>query len=263
MRVAPEGRPGPEEEEDRSCALAELTWTEVQARLARDPRLILPVGALEQHGPHLPLGTGTLITERLVDDVARETGVLRAPLLPYGINVPSATPWPGSASLRRKTLLRAVNELLAAWEDGGVRHFVVVTAQRYEPHVDALLMAVTTDALTTVVDLRAIDVHDIVETPPELDHGGEFDTSLLLHLAPEQVRREAMVDAPLHRDQYRKYVRGRAPTPPTGSTGVVGRPLLATAPKGRALWDRLREAVLQAVLAADHRTPGPPGPGRG
>lgn len=262
MTDAPAGRPDPEEGESRSCALADLTWTEAREFLARDNRLILPVAALEQHGPHLPLGTGALITGRLVDDVSRETGVLRAPLLPYGINVPAPTPWAGSASLRRKTLLRAVNELLAAWEDGGVRHFIVVTAQRYEPHVDALLMAITTRALTTVVDLRAIDVHDIVDTPPELDHAGEFETSLLLHLAPDQVRRESMVDAPLPRDQYRKYVRGRAPTPPPGSSGVVGRPLLATAAKGEALWKRLREAVLQAV--GSHRVRGgPPTPSQG
>jgi creatinine amidohydrolase len=249
MTDAPERRSGPLEGRSRSCALADLTWTEVRESLARDDRLILPVATLEQHGPHLPLGTGALITERLVDDVSRETGVLRAPLVPYGINVRTAGPWAGSASLRRKTLLRTVNELLAAWEDGGVRHFIVVTAQRYEPHVDALLMAVTTRAVTTVVDLRSIDVRDIVETPPELDHAGEFETSLLLHLAPEQVRREAMADAPLPRDQYRKYVRGRAPTPPPGSSGVVGRPLLATPTKGEALWNRLREAVLQAVAS--------------
>ena len=46
--------------------------------------------------------------------------------------------------MRRKTFHRTVNELLAAWEDGGVRHFIPVTFQLYEPHVDALLMAFTT-----------------------------------------------------------------------------------------------------------------------
>lgn len=250
MTTDPQGRSDPDEGAGPSRALADLTWTEVRDALARDARLLLPVATLEQHGPHLPLGTGALITGRLVHDVSEETGVLRAPLIPYGINVPSPEPRAGSASLRRKTLLRAVNELLAAWEDGGVRHFVVVTAQRYEPHVDALLMAITSEARTTVVDLRAIEVHDIVESPPELDHAGEFETSLLLHLAPDRVRRDRIVDAPLPPGRYRKYVRGRAPTPPTGSSGVVGRPSLATAAKGAALWGRLREAVLAAVAAA-------------
>lgn len=244
------GGPSAGEEPGRSFALADLTWTEARDHLERDPRLLLPVFALQQYGPHLPLGTGGIITSRVVERVSTETGVLRAPPLSYGVNVPAPAPWPGTASLRRKTLLRSVNELLAAWEDGGVRQFILVTAQRYEPHVDALLMAFTIRSATTVVDLRSIDVRDLLETPPELDHAGEFDTSLLLHLAPEQVRREALADAPVPPEAYRRYVRGRAPTPPPGSTGVMGRPTLASARKGEQLLERLLEGVRSAVTAA-------------
>jgi creatinine amidohydrolase len=230
-----------------SCALDELSWKEIQEHLRTDARLLFPVSALEQFGPHLPLGTGALIVERLVADVSEETGVLRAPPLSFGVNLPADPPWPGTASLRRKTFHRTVNELLAAWEDGGVRHFIPVTFQLYEPHVDALLMAFTTRAQTTVVDLGAVDVGDLLESPRALDHAGELSTSLMLHLAPERVRTEAMVDVPVPRGKYRRYLRGRAATPPRDGSGVLGSPTLASAAKGAALWDRFREALLSAV----------------
>jgi creatinine amidohydrolase len=236
-------------EEGRSYALEDLSWEEIRDHLRSDPRLLFPVTALEQYGPHLPLGTGAFIVERLVADVSGATGVLRAPILSYGVNLPAQPPWPGTASLRRKTFHRTVNELVAAWEDGGVRQIVAVTFQTYEPHVDALLMAFTTRAKTTVVDLGSVVVHDILESPRVLDHAGEFATSLMLHLAPEKVRLRARVDVSVPAGKYRKYVRGRAPTPPREGTGVLGSPSLATAAKGERLWSRLRDALLSAVEA--------------
>lgn len=236
--------------EGRSYALHDLSWNEARDHLSRDPRLLLPVAALEQHGPHLPLGTDALIVERLVTDVSEATRVLRAPLISYGVNLPADPPWPGTASLRRKTLHRMVNELLATWEDGGVRQFILVTSQRYEPHVDALLMAFTTRSATTVVDLRALDFHSILESAPELDHAGEFATSLMLHLAPEKVRSRAVEDAPVAREAYRRYVKGRAPTPPRDRSGVLGRPSLASPEKGALIWSGLVDAVRSAVDAA-------------
>lgn len=216
--------------------------------LARDPRLLFPVGSLEQHGPHLPLGANTLIADRVARVLSQEMGVLRAPTLAYGVGMPVNTPFGGMAGLRRKTLHRAVNELLADWEDDGFREFIILTAHRYEPHLDALLMALTTESVTTVVDLYAIDVSDIVEISPEEEHGGEVETSLLLYLAPERVRRDQVADFLPDEETLGRYVRGRVPTPPPGSEGAVGRPSRATAEKGARIFERYLEGVRRAVL---------------
>ena len=231
-----------------SYALVELTWREVSRALARDPRLVFPVGALEQHGPHLPLGTNTFIAGRMADDLSRELGILRAPTFPYGVGLPIHQPFPGTATLRRKTFHRAVNELLAGWEDDGFREFIILTAHRYEPHLDALLMALTTESLTTVVDLYAIDVSDIITTTPEAEHGGEVETSLLLHLDPSRVRRGQIADYVPDPGTLRKYVRGRVPTPPPDSQGAVGRPSLASAEKGRLIYGRYLDGVRKAIV---------------
>ena len=194
-----------------------LTWPEVGRILARDPRLIFPVGALEQHGPHLPLGSSTYIAERLSRDVSEDLGILLAPTLPYGVTLNGRGRFAGAATLRRKTLHRTVNELLACWEDQGVAEIIVVTAYRYEPHLDALLMALTATSLTTVIDLYAIDVSDLLEAPAEAEHGGELETSLMLHLAPERVRTAEIADFVPEGEDPRRYVRARMPTPPPGS----------------------------------------------
>lgn len=234
--------------EPTSFALHDLTWPEVRRTLDRDPRLLLAVGCLEQHGPHLPLGTNTWLAQRTVADLSREKRILRAPALRYGVGAPGGRAFAGTASLSRKTVHRTVNELLAAWEDHGVEELIIITAHRYEPHLDALLMALTSRATTTVVNLRSIPVNDLLDGNPAEEHGGELETSLLLYLDPDRVRRPEIRDFVPDPGTLRKYVRGRAPTPPPGSQGVVGSPSRASPEKGRRIYRRWVNTVRTRVL---------------
>lgn len=235
----------------RSFALDALPWPEVEEELGRDPRLLFAVGSLEQHGPHLPLGANLLIAQRVVETLSRKQRILRAPPLPYAVGLPGGARFAGAAGLRRKTLHKAVNELLAAWEDQGVRELIMVTAHRYEPHLDALLMAMTADARTTVLNLRSIDVGDLLDGDPDTEHGGELETSLLLHMAPERVRRDRIRDFVTDPATVRRYVRGRTPTPPPDSRGCVGRPSRATAEKGRRVFLRYVDVLSRRVLGGE------------
>ena len=230
-----------------------MSWPEVGRALARDPRLVVPVGALDQHGPHLPLGANTLVATRVASEVARRMGILRTPTFSYGVTA-AGGPYAGTAGLRRKTFHRTLNELLARWEDHGVREFLVVSAHRCEPHLEAILMALTARATTTVFDLYQIDVSDLLEEDPWLAHAGELETSLLLHLAPDLVKLQDATDFVPEDRALRRYTRGRVPTPPPESRGILGRPSLASPEKGRAVFERWVETLLSVIGTAGART---------
>lgn len=224
-------------------ALEWMPWPQVQRHLARDPRLLLAVGALEQAGPHLPLGANFHITSAVVDQVAAVTGVLRAPGICYGVSLKGSRAFAGTAGLSRKTLHRSVNELLAAWEDHGVQEFVLVTEHRSEAHLEALLMALTSRARTTVFDLSAIYVDDLLQGEAGLEHGGERETSLFLHLFPDKVSIDAIVDVEPTASVHSSYRRGHPPTPPPSARGVYGFPSRGSAQKGERIFDRYVEAL--------------------
>jgi creatinine amidohydrolase len=234
----------------RSWSLSSLPWPAVEKALSADPRLILPVGALAQHGPHLPLGTNTFIAEAVAREVSEGCGILLAPTFQFGVRGAENERYAGSAGLERKTLHRALNELLAEWEDHGAQEFVLLTAHRCEPHLDALLMAMPSSATTTVVNLHSIDVGDLLEGSPRSEHAGELETSLMLHLAPEKVFLEQATDVIPDARTFRKYARGRVATPPPGSKGILGAPSRATAEKGAAVFLRYIK-TLQEILSRE------------
>jgi creatinine amidohydrolase len=236
-------------------ALDEMSWVDVAAHLARDARLIIPIGALEQHGPHLPLGANTLIATRVADDLAQQFGVLRAPAMSYGVNYyggtrPVGRAYAGTATLRQKTLHRVLNELLAAWELHGIQEFILLTAHRHEPHLDALATLITRTARVRVVSLWDVEVADLLESQPGPLHADEAETSVLLHLYPDLVRMDRARDAPLSPAALLRYRQGRLPTPPAEGSGIVGNPLSASAEKGRRIYERVVGAVRRAVFNA-------------
>jgi creatinine amidohydrolase len=234
----------------RRYGLDELSWIDVAAHLAADPRLIIPVGALEQHGPHLPLGTNVLLARRVALDLSEEFGVLRAPTLYYGVNVPGERAYAGTASLDQKTLHRAMNELLDAWEAHGITEFICVTAHRHEPHLDALATLITARARLRVVSIWDVPIADLLEAQPGPLHACEAETSVMLHLYPDMVRMERARDFVLPDVDFERYMQGRLPVPPPGGAGVVGRPTCASAEKGERIYARVLRAVRRAVFTS-------------
>ena len=230
--------------------LDELSWVDVAAHIARDPRLIVPVGALEQHGPHLPLGSNVLIARRLAVDLSQEFSVLRAPTIYYGVNVKGAQNYAGTATLRQKTLHRSINELLATWEVHGLTEFIVITAHRHEPHLDALATLITRKARLRVVSAWDVDITDLLETQPGPLHADEAETSLMLHLYPENVKMERAKDFQLNDAQFKRYLKGQLVVPPAGGAGIVGHPTAATAAKGESIYKRMLHVIGDAVFVA-------------
>jgi creatinine amidohydrolase len=230
----------------RSRLLTELSWVEVSEHVARDSRLIVPVGACDQYGPHLPIGAGTLVAEAVALELAQDFGVLRAPTLPYGVNFPAESPFSGTAGLHAKNLTRVLNDLLAAWEDHGFTEFILITAHRYDPHVEAIATVTGTTARIRAVEVLGIELAEFLEGPGGRDHGGEAMTSLLLHLYPDRVNLARAVDfRPEGASQGRTKRLKRIPSE---SPGSIGEPTLATAEKGALIFERILQRVRAKVF---------------
>jgi creatinine amidohydrolase len=227
--------------------IKEMRPDEIADLVANDPRLIIPVGTCEQHGRHLPLGSDTLIVEHLADDLSAEFGLLRAPTLEYGVNVTTERGFAGNASLRKKTLHRMLNDLLDTWESTGIKEFIMLTAHEHDPHQEALSTVITTEARVRVVDIFSVDLREFLEGQAEPMHGDEVDTSLMLFIAPHLVRMDLAEDYMMSRDELRRYRRGWLKIP-VGSSGSIGRPSLATAEKGAAIYARIRDRVRSRVF---------------
>jgi creatinine amidohydrolase len=228
--------------------IKEMSPGAVRTRLQERPGLIVPVGTTEQHGPHLPLGCDTIIVEHLADDLSAEFGILRAPTVEYGVHAPTHA-FPGGASLRRRTLHRVMNELIESWEEGaGVREFVILTAQASEAHLEALSTIRTNDARVQVIDVFSLEFGPLLERPGAPIQGGELDTSLLLHLAPETVHMELARDFAITPEMLQRYRPGHTRRLPEGSPGSIGFPSLASPQKGELLYrfilDRIRACLV-------------------
>lgn len=165
--------------------LKDMTPAMAAERLGSARRLIIPAGTLEFRAAHLPLGTDTLILDRLADDLSAHTGVARGPTVEFGVHARQDEASPGIASLSRKTLHRVMNELIAAWELGaGVREVTILTAHAVEGHQEALT-TIRAEGEVRVVDIFGFDFSGLLAEPPGPLHGGQLDTSLLLHLRPD------------------------------------------------------------------------------
>ena len=221
---------------------------DVATLIERDPRLIVPVGTCEQHGPHLPLGCDTIIVERLASDLSAEFDVLLAPTVEYGVNAETERGFAGNASLRKKTLHRMLNDLLDTWESTGIREFILLTAHEHDPHLEAMSTVITSGARVRVVDIFSMNFSDLLQSESEPMHGDEVDTSLLLYIAPELVDLQLAQDYMMSRDELRRYRRGWLRVP-GASPGSIGRPTLAKAETGRALYERIYTMVRDRIFA--------------
>jgi creatinine amidohydrolase len=104
--------------------IGDMNWMQVEARLERDDRAVLPVGCTEQHA-YLSLSTDTILAERVAAEAADPLGVPVFPPLAYGVT-PSFTAYPGTVTLRLSTFVDVVRDLLDGLAGGGFRRILIV-----------------------------------------------------------------------------------------------------------------------------------------
>lgn len=223
--------------------------------LGDDPLVIVPVGALEAHGPHLPLGADQIQAEATAEALAQRVEAILAPALPYG-SCPGAREFPGTVSLSMGELGTHVRGLLNELARGGVRRILVLSGHAERGHMAALREAAEevhrAHPKTRLVVLSDYDfVYELRGSlAPETDgHGGLLETSRVLHLAPSLVG----PDRPVVPSRGSPFVPG-SPSRADWPESVVGDTRGATAAIGAQVQAhvlaRLEETVRALLPAA-------------
>ena len=239
--------------------LHEITRGEA-ARRAPGALIVLPVGATEQHGPHLPLGTDFLVVEHVARAAALQArpgiDVLVAPTFQTGSS-DHHLPFGGTISLATERYYGALRDMVASLIESGFRRIFIVNG--HGGNHELIELVVRDLALSHSCNLAAGSYWDLAreslaERAPDLGghlpgHAGAFETSLIMALHPD------LVASPLPHRTAKELDRTTVPTAPfraerhgfwTSIDGYTDSPDQASAERGR----RLLEIIVAAVAAA-------------
>jgi len=209
--------------------LGAMAWTDVGS-----PILVVPVGSCEQHGPHLPLHTDTVVASALARWLAARRGdCVVAPALTITASGEHQG-FAGTLSIGNAAMADLVIELVrsADWSQG------VVFVNGHGGNATAMARAgdtLTQEPRRTLVWWPSMPGGD--------PHAGHVETSLMLALAPDEVRLDRAVAGPVPAPA--ELVR--AGVQPLSPSGVLGDPTRASVEEGRRLFDELAEQLLAAV----------------
>lgn len=242
----------------------QLSWVDYEARLKRDqPAILLPVGALEQHGPHLPLGTDGMLSSAVAADAAARIGALVAPGLSYGYKSQpkcgGGQHFCGTTSVDAATMIGSVRDAVREFARHGATKLVIVNGH-YENQwfitegIDLGLRDVGGSAALQVMRLEYWDF--LSETTlatvfPDgfpgfaLEHAAAIETSLMLHYHPSLVRLDLIPDEPpVDFPPYDVYPTRKHWVP---LSGVLSSARGSSADKGEAMAKELSVRIAAAI----------------
>lgn len=200
---------------------------------------ILPFGAFEQHGPHLPLSTDTLTAEAVAVRLAEALDAVLLPSIGYGATW-NMSGYPGTVTLRPETVEALAVDVGQGVADAGASAFVIVNGD-WGNRAPLARAAAVLDLPTVVLSHPGLDeaaerIRESRPAAPGLMHAEEIETSLVLTIAPDLVQgtgKAVYPDFPLDFGTIPMRMH------PFSPTGVFGDPGPATAKKGEALLDAI------------------------
>jgi len=233
---------------NRSYRWNELTWPEAEQRFQQVDTALLPVGSIEQHGPHLPLGTDAFDASYLAERIAEacsDPKPLVLPLIPYGVSY-EHDEFKGTVSIGTEALSRLVYEIGMSVARNGIKKLVIINGHGGNaPALNFAAQMITRDArIFACVDTGEtsdVDIYAIIETPNDI-HAGEIETSTSLAVRPYLVKMDqAAKKIPKFSNRYLNFTSRRnipwyVYTKRLSQTGVIGDPTRASAEKGEKIW---------------------------
>jgi creatinine amidohydrolase len=210
------------------------------------PMAVLGIGALEQHGPHLPIGTDWVIASELSQRVAEALNARLLPTLPFSLSECHGS-LPGTVWLKPATLCAILRDIVGALRSQGILKLLIINGHGGNCVLEAATQALSQEfpEMTLILPPEGWPALEggapIFEAPATDIHAGEIETSLLLHLYPALVKSERVDYVPPVGREFLDYV----PLDRLCPEGVWGSASKGEAAKG----ERALAAQVQALAA--------------
>ncbi len=243
----------------RPWMLGELTWPDAQKRFREVDIALLPVGSIEQHGPHLPLDVDSFDAEyfaQAVGAACRAPHPLVLPLIPYGVAY-HHDDFPGTISVGPDTLSAMVREVGMSVARHGITKLIIINGHGgNRPCLRFAAQQINRDAkIFTCVETGETadaDLAEMIETDNDV-HAGEIETSTTLALRPHLVRMDkAKKFVPKFSSGYLDFTSKRsvewfARTSAISKSGIMGDPTRASIEKGQRMWEVMIRNMVEFV----------------
>jgi creatinine amidohydrolase len=230
-----------------------LTWPEIKAAAHNDRVAIVPIGATEDHGLHLPVDTDNVICWEICEQAARNVPdqVLLLPLVPFGINehhfdFPGSIDIPGNhfigflLGITRSLAYHGFKRIILINAHGSNKSYVSIAARRTVIDSGVLCVATTPMLLMGKDKIDSIRKSD----PGGIAHAGELETAIYLYLYPERVQMEkAVKEYGLQKSRFYGWDKGKSSVDfmdwwsNVSESGVMGDPTVATNETGKAFFE--------------------------
>lgn len=243
--------------------MGSLSWIEYQQRLQEEAVVLIPCGALEQHGPHLPLGTDALLSTAVAQNVAEQINGIVAPTVSYGYKSQPKSGggqhFPGTTSLDGHSLSQLIRDVVRELARQGATQIVLVNGH-YENQwfltegIDLAIRDVGSSSALRVIRLEYWDflTSDILDQVfPEgfpgfaLEHAAVIETSLMAHYHANLVRLDRIPDVTAH--EFPSYDVFPQRPDWVHASGVLSSAKAASAQKGKLMANHIAKGIAVAI----------------
>jgi creatinine amidohydrolase len=235
--------------------LAEMSWQQAQAAFAKSDLAIIPTGAVEVYGPHLPLGSDGFVAQHLARRLAERVGAIIAPFVPVS-DSRSLLSFPGTLTVNSATFRSYLKDLCASLTRWGIKRILIING-----HATSVAIVTDLGLELAVSGIRVAQVdfwRAIAPMAPELldtgalanRHAGEIGTSVLLAVRPDLVdmsKAARVVPRPTIASNHPEVMLNDVPFSQMTDLGMTGDATTATAEKGKIMIARLLDQLEKFV----------------
>jgi len=225
--------------------MEELSWPEIEVGLSDTKTIILPLGTMEEHGPHLPIFTDAIQAIEVAKEVARRTNVFLASPIYYGI-CRSTRGFPGTITVGFDSLRAYVHDILISFHDSGFRKVLMLTGHAGGQHLDALEQACHRAIEEREFQISLVSLFDLIDRSAVetfMDgHAGEIETSLMM-----VIRKDLVKGLPQGFIPNRPKFLILRDTRHLMGNGIMGDPSKASLEKGKVFFEMAVHGVMIAL----------------